>query len=224
MHHNANKNDGQGLLDELRGGKKEKVLFARNFYRVPKLFGETQFDEDTEGQIFYLVDQKKGTPSLPVHPSSKTKLTGYSQQHTVQATNSQATGLLNRLANSFLFTSSFMYYNKYSQIVYEGSKVNLFGVAGYNPLSDSWEITNPLAFIKDGYVGEYIKQLKWDQVSSGLGFVIRGVILGLSLSIALWAGRRLLRRLRNRVMAIINERFQREDQDRQIDNAPPIKR
>lgn len=129
----------------------------------------------------------------------------------MKATNSEATGILNKLANTFWFTSTFMYYNKYSQIVYEGSKINLFGVTSYNPLSDSWELTKPLAFIKDGYIGEYIKQLKWDQISSGVGFVLRGALLFLCFSVSMWAGRRLLRRLRNRVMAIINQRFQIED-------------
>ena len=53
-------------------------------------------------------------------------------------------------------------YSRYSQIVYEGDSLNIFGVLTYNGPSDQWEMTDPLAIIKEGiplndYTNELIK-------------------------------------------------------------------
>lgn len=50
MSHQAKHTDSQDLLADLRKKKNlDRILYAKNFYKVPKLLGETLFDEDTEG-------------------------------------------------------------------------------------------------------------------------------------------------------------------------------
>lgn len=147
---------------------------------------------------------------------------GYSEKLTVKVSDSSTMSFFNRLANTFLFGSSFMYYNRYSKIVYEGDRLNVFGVLSYNRLLDSWEMTKPLAFIKSGYLGQYITSLTWEQVYSGFGFVIRGGLAFLCTLGLIWAGKRLLSRLRNTIINIYNERFRQQDEAHQIENAPPI--
>ena len=36
---------------------------------------------------------------------------------------------LKRLANTFLMSGSYMLYNKYGKVVYEGDRIKLFGIA-----------------------------------------------------------------------------------------------
>ena len=57
--------------------------------------------------------------------------------------------MITRLLNTF-YMSSFVFYNRYSEILYEGDSVDLFGVATYNRYSDAWEISKPLALLKSG--------------------------------------------------------------------------
>jgi hypothetical protein len=74
-----------------------------------------------------------------------------------------ALNFITRVANSF-FMGSLVFYNKYSDILYEGDKIQVFGVATYNTFSDSWELSEPLALIKSG-VGKFIKDLWWEKLS-----------------------------------------------------------
>ena len=43
---------------------------------------------------------------------------------------------------------SYVQYTKYSEVVYEGDKLSVFGTFVFNPFANRWEIDNPLAFIK----------------------------------------------------------------------------
>ena len=57
--------------------------------------------------------------------------------------------------------SSMIFYNRYSRILYEGDNLNLFGVATYNTYADAWEISKPLAFMKDG-VDKFVSHLTYE--------------------------------------------------------------
>ena len=48
--------------------------------------------------------------------------------------------------NAF-FGSTLLIYTKYSQIVYEGDSLKLFGLVSYNSSADRWEMPDPIAFI-----------------------------------------------------------------------------
>ena len=56
---------------------------------------------------------------------------------------------MTKVINTF-FMSSFAFYYRYSEILYEGDSVKLFGVATYNTYNDEWEISKPLALLKSG--------------------------------------------------------------------------
>jgi hypothetical protein len=85
-----------------------------------------------------------------------------------------AMNFMTRLANSF-FMGSLVFYNKYSEILYEGDIVKVFGIIQYNKYTDSWELSRPLALFKSG-VGEYINDLWWENLSSGTGIFFRSIL------------------------------------------------
>ena len=61
----------------------------------------------------------------------------------------------NRLLGTlFMGAGSYLLSTKYSEIVYEGDTLRLFGMLSFNPFCDRWEFENPLAFIK-GFIGHY---------------------------------------------------------------------
>lgn len=75
----------------------------------------------------------------------------------------ESLNFLARLANSVLIGgTSYMFYNRYSQIVYEGDSLNVFGLFTYNLYSDEWELSKPIGFIKDGSVKEFMTSLTWE--------------------------------------------------------------
>ena len=39
--------------------------------------------------------------------------------------------------------------DKYSKVVYDGDKVQIFGALNYNVHSERWEISSPIAIFKD---------------------------------------------------------------------------
>lgn len=67
------------------------------------------------------------------------------------------------------------YYYKYSQILYEGDQVSLFGLTTYNSTNDSWEISKPLFLSKEG-IGKYLADLDKETLSNWSGLIIRGTI------------------------------------------------
>ena len=111
-----------------------------------------------------------------MHPISKLKFYEFDEKKTVHSSGSQSQTLnfMTRLMNTF-FMSSFVFYNRYSEILYEGDSVKLFGVVTYNTYSDAWEISKPLALLKSG-VGEFINDLWWDRLSCYSGIFFRGVL------------------------------------------------
>ena len=121
---------------------------------MPKLFSENKFDEDFEGQNFYLLEKQSKKATL-VFPGSKMEFNGYAEEKTISSSDKSAVNFMTRLTNSFLMGTSYLFYNRYSRIVYEGDELNVFGVATYNSNTNAWEISKPLSFIKDSYVSDY---------------------------------------------------------------------
>jgi hypothetical protein len=70
---------------------------------------------------------------------------------------------------------SYVLYNRYSTLVYEGDKLKIFGILAYNTIANRWEIENPLAFL-NGSKDEYISYLTWGMVSNVFGIVLRGTL------------------------------------------------
>ena len=131
----------------------------------PGIFWETKFAEDCEGSNYYIIDsESKDTEMVfPVYTSPKTKMMGYNKKVTSNAagSDSKILNVMARIVNSFLI-SGYYFYNRYSEIVYEGDNVNVFGVMTYNSHTDSWDMTKPLAFIKPSYLGDYLSSLRWN--------------------------------------------------------------
>lgn len=134
--------------------KKRHLLFARHAYKMPGIFGETQFNEDIEAQNFYVLEDSSrnlGASKLDkvlVHPHQKTSFFGYEAKKTMSAEEKLGSAVLNRMINTFLMGSTSYLYNRYSQCVYEGDTLNVFGLASYNGLTDRWELTKPIAFLQ----------------------------------------------------------------------------
>ena len=138
-----------------------------------------------------------------MHSSSNSKIEGYNEKLTYSTINHDTKGLslLARLANSFILSgATYLYYNKYSSIVYEGDNLNVFGAMTYNSNSDSWELSNPLAYIKEGFLSDYKFDLLLNQLTTGMGFGLRFALAALCGLGLIWAGKRLFRRLQNRIM------------------------
>jgi hypothetical protein len=90
---------------------------------------------------------------MGVHPNTKIKFYDFEDKKTVHSsgTANVAFNLMTRIANSFsLMGGSFIFYNKYSEILYEGEHIKIYGVAEYNRFSDTWEFAKPIALMKAG--------------------------------------------------------------------------
>ena len=74
--------------------------------------------------------------------------------------------------------------------------MNVFGLASYNAHSDKWELTKPLAFIQNGYEGDYVSDLALDKFITGCGFVFRGIIAFYCVKWSINIGRSLIQRIR----------------------------
>ena len=202
-------------------------LFQRNEYKKPHLFHESIFDTDVEGQNFYLLDNAHPSKkALSVHASSKTRFNGFSSKRTMSTSDKhESLNFLARLANSVLIGgTSYMFYNRYSQIVYEGDSLNVFGLFTYNLYSDEWELSKPIGFIKDGSVKEFMTSLTWEQFYLSCGIAARSILVVGCVLGTFWAARRLFRRLRNSVLRMIRNRYREADQAQQIPDAPPFER
>ncbi len=140
---------------------KRHVLYSSNEYKLPRLFSESTFDQDIEAENFFLIENtaslKNHDGLVLVQPNKKTKLLGFPEKKKVIRNDDYLGEFLNRLLNSFIFTESMLYYHKYSQIVYEGESLNLFGIAKLNTFTNCWEITKPIAFLKEGMKDMFIK-------------------------------------------------------------------
>lgn len=72
---------------------------------------------------------------------------------------------------------SYLWYTKYSEIVYEGDIVKIFGTFIYNPFANRWEIDNPIAII-NGSVKDYIEHLTYEKIWNVLSIFKRVALIG----------------------------------------------
>jgi hypothetical protein len=54
-----------------------------------------------------------------------------------------------KLSNALYSGASFLFYYKFSKIVYEGDDLTVLGLASYNRLTDQWDLSKPFALLKD---------------------------------------------------------------------------
>jgi hypothetical protein len=59
--------------------------------------------------------------------------------------------LLSGIFNSLYYFGSLSLFTRYSRIVYDGEEVKIFGIAKYNKFYNIWEITKPIAIMKEGF-------------------------------------------------------------------------
>lgn len=97
-------------------------LFQRNEYKIPRLFSERKFDEDVEGQNFYITEASDTAKSIMVYPTSKVKFDGFPVEQTSQSsgTENKFLNFLSRLANTFFMSGNLLFYTRYSRILFEG--------------------------------------------------------------------------------------------------------
>jgi hypothetical protein len=156
-----------------------------------------------------------------VHPISKLKFYEFDEKKTVHSSGSQSQTLnfMTRLMNTF-FMSSFVFYNRYSEILYEGDSVKLFGVVTYNTYSDAWEISKPLALLKSG-VGEFLNDLWWDRISCYSGIFFRGLFtLGFAWA-TLAVSKYLLKNIHLGIRAFWRRALARQDEENRVPGEPP---
>ena len=84
-------------------------LIQKNTYTKPKLLSESQFDEDMEGQNFYLIEDPKNTTQqnkvngFGVHPTSKLRFYGFDAKKTEHSSGSQ-NAVLNFMTRRVIYT------------------------------------------------------------------------------------------------------------------------
>lgn len=125
-------------------------------------------------------------------------------------TDSTTLNFMTRVANTLFMGSSLLFYNKYSRILYEGDKFDVFGIATYNPYSDYWEVSKPLAFMKEG-AGKFIWHLKKENFASGFGILFRGIFAYYLMKGAFWAVKSLVSRIHRRLVNVYRAAFNRQD-------------
>jgi hypothetical protein len=162
-----------------------------------------------------------------VHVNGKVAIGGVPEALTMSTIgSSQVMGFFGRLMNTLAIGgSSYLYYNRYSEIIYEGQTLNLFGIASYNGINDSWEISKLLALFKtSGLESDYLHGLIRDLLRTGFGLTFRSCLLGLFFSGFIWASRRLFRRLKATFLRVFKDRLQKADEQVAIADAPPVQR
>ena len=99
----------------------------------------------------------------------------------------------------------------------------MFGIASYNTQADTWEVTKPIALMKEG-TKKILSHFTWEQVGSYCGIIFRGVFAYFCLIGALWATKRILFRIRNGIRGLIRAAFNRQDEANQLPDGPRIER
>ncbi len=152
----------QNLRDLAEDKKKRQLLFSRNFYKKASWFAENIFDSDIEAQNFYLVEDssKDNVGLIQIQPSSDIQMLNYEQKRIPKKNDSTVMDIISKTLNTLFFSGSYFLYRKYSQIVYEGDNLKVFGTFQFNPYANRWEIDNPIAFIQGGK-SELISTLGW---------------------------------------------------------------
>jgi hypothetical protein len=112
----------------------------------------------------------------------------------------------NRFMRPLAFIGAVASYTKYSEIVYEGDNLSVFGTFKYNTLADRWEIETPLAFIR-GSKDDYLNHLFWEKLWTISGILGRGLLLGGCAFGLSWASYKLLGRFHRYLKRKIRERF-----------------
>ena len=143
-----------------------------------------------------------------MYPNSKLKFYDFDRKKTENSsgTNYAALNFFTRVVNTFWMTSSYIYYNKYSDILFEGDHVKIFGVVEYNRFSETWEFSKPLALLKQD-VADYINDLWWSKLSCGSGIFFRGIFAALFLWGTFAFGKGLLNSIRQGLRSLWRHGF-----------------
>ena len=86
--------------------------------------------------------------------------------------------------NTFSLVSYYALYHKYSEIVYEGNELSIFGVLTFNNFTETWEFEKSLAFLntaKSDLIEMYQQEKIWnivDSVFQGCVLVTSALVLG----------------------------------------------
>eukprot|EP00347_Sterkiella_histriomuscorum_P023472 403334513 len=222
-------NQSKEHLKKLHKIYNKPVLLSRNEYIKQGLFRDHKFDQDIEGQNFYLLENHStNTLSneelgyIQIQPSSKVHMQGFNVIQKKSEESLSSSGW-NRFINSFLSMGSYLMYTKFSEIVYEGDKVKVFGTFIFNPFANRWEIENPIAFINgsvDGYVDHLQSEKIWNGFSIfGRAIVLAGCVAGLG-----WASYRLMGRFKKHLQKLARQRLEEQDRANRIRDAPPFVR
>jgi hypothetical protein len=65
---------------------------------------------------------------------------------------------LSQISTFFYWFGSLSIFTRSSSILYEADEVSIFGIAKYNKFIDAWEISKPIAIMKES-VGKVISYL-----------------------------------------------------------------
>ena len=136
------------------------------------------------------------TPTIFVDSNIKSTFYDFPK---VKSTNSSSSNsseilLLSGISNFMFKIGTLTFYTRYSSIVYEGDEVSIFGVAKFNMSQSIWEITKPIAIMKEG-CGKFISHLNREQLYCYLGIFCRSVVAYYMLKGIFWAGKKLIGRV-----------------------------
>ncbi len=113
-----------------------------------------------------------------MNPNKKTTFYDFPKEKTSKKESlfSSRIFLLSNIIDSVTWVNSLTFWSLSSYIVYEGDTVNLFGIAEYNQIRKIWEITKPIAIMKDGFE-KFISHLSKEQFYFLCGTIFRGILL-----------------------------------------------
>ena len=69
----------------------------------------------------------------------------------------------------------------------------------FNKFTDKWELSEPIAYIKDGLTKEYISNLNWSQFWSALNITKNGILLLFCSAVLVGLGTHILKNLKIRI-------------------------
>lgn len=142
------------------------------------------------------IESQKINNKMMVQPSSDTKTVGFQKELKDQDAPSD---WAYKFFNTVSLVSYYALYHKYSEIIYEGNEVVVFGILSWNQFSESWEISKPLAFLnsaKQDLIDIYQSEKIYSAVSIGFtGLLLTASVVGL-----LYFAKRIYRRNSNRVL------------------------
>lgn len=121
----------------------------------------------------------------------------------------------NRIINSFFSMGTYLFYTKYSEVIYQGDVVKVFGTFIYNPYANRWEIDNPIAFI-NGSVKDYIDHLRSEKIWNILSIFTRTSVIGVCVAGLGWSTYKLMGRYNKHLQKLNRLRLEEEDRAHRI--------